>query len=135
MGQEHMLFVLLLSCGHTGHSLCLHLCCSSRVVRPTGAYPGNRNIWHDIKLHQWDLRLAWQVGCHTQAPYGARLHQGVCGTAVAKYVRGTVARVSLIKTGWKSGCPRRGVGKVPSSLGRRAYLSRTRTTRRAKSYR
>jgi hypothetical protein len=87
------------------------------------------DIQHDIKLHQQDLGPAWQAGSHSQAPYGARLHQGVCSIAVAKYVRGTVAGTPLIKTGWKSGCPRRGMGKVPSSLGRRAYLSRTCTTK------
>jgi hypothetical protein len=31
--------------------------------------------------------------------------------AVAEHVRGIVAEAPLIKTGWKSGCPRRGVGK------------------------
>jgi hypothetical protein len=44
MGRECVLIVLLLSCGHTDHSLCLCLCCSSRVVGPTGTYPGNCNI-------------------------------------------------------------------------------------------
>jgi hypothetical protein len=92
-------------------------------------------IQHDVKLDQQDLGPAWQAGCYAQAPYRAGPYQGVCSTAVAEYTRGVMAGVPLIKTGWKSGHPRRGMGKVPSSLGRRAYLSRTYTTRRAKSCR
>jgi hypothetical protein len=57
------------------------------------------SVQHDVKLHQWDLGPAWQVGSHAQAPYRAGLHQGVCGTAVAKYTRGAVAGVPLIKIG------------------------------------
>jgi hypothetical protein len=122
-------------------AVCLsnHMTTSSKTVNWTCVLDSDiklsTTVLHDVKLHRWDLGPAWQAGCHAQAPYGAGPHQGVCSMAVAEYVRGMVAGAPLIKTGWKSGRPRRGMGKVPSSLGRRAYLSRTCTTRRAKSCR
>jgi hypothetical protein len=52
-------------------------------------------VLHDAKLQRQDLGPAWQVGCHTQAPYGAGLHQGVYSMAVAEYARGAVAGAPL----------------------------------------
>jgi hypothetical protein len=68
-------------------------------------------IWHDIKLHRRDLGLAWQAGCHTQAPYGAGPYQGVCGTAVAKYTRGAVAGAPLNQDRMEVRTPKEGHGK------------------------
>jgi hypothetical protein len=43
-GQERALIVASLSCGRTGRTSRLRLCCSSGAVGPTGTYPRNRNI-------------------------------------------------------------------------------------------
>jgi hypothetical protein len=69
------------------------------------------NVLHDVKLHRQDLGPAWQVGCHAQAPYGARPHQGVCGMAVAKYMGGVVAGVPLIKNRMEVRTPKERHGK------------------------
>jgi hypothetical protein len=69
------------------------------------------HILHDVKLHQRDLGPAWQAGCHAQAPYGARPHQGVCGMAVAEYARGTVAGAPLTKNRMEVRMPKERRGK------------------------
>jgi hypothetical protein len=51
------------------------------------------------------------VGCHAQAPYGARPHQGVCGTAVAEYARGAMAGVPLTKNRMEVRTPKERCGK------------------------
>jgi hypothetical protein len=57
------------------------------------------------------LGPAWQAGYHAQAPYGAGPHQGVCGTAVAEYARGTVAGAPLIKNRMEVRTPKERCGK------------------------
>jgi hypothetical protein len=56
------------------------------------------DVLHDVKLHRRDLGPAWQAGCHAQAPYGAGPYQGVCGTAVAEYMRGMVAGAVTVRS-------------------------------------
>ena len=51
------------------------------------------------------------MGCHAQAPYRAGPHQGVCGTAVAEYVRGVIAGVPLIKNRMEVRTPNERCGK------------------------
>jgi hypothetical protein len=61
---------------------------------------------------------------------------GVCGTAVAEHASGAIGwgATQQERDGTKD-TQARGAGKVPSFKGRKAYLSRRRTTRRAKSRR
>jgi hypothetical protein len=58
---------------------------------------------------------------------------GICGTAVAEHMGGAIGwgATQQEHDGTKD-AQARGVGKVPSFKGRKAYLSRCRTTRRAK---
>jgi hypothetical protein len=60
-------------------------------------------------------------------------HIGVCGTAVAEHASGAIGwgATQQERDGIKD-AQARGAGKVPSFKGRKAYLSRCRTTRRAK---
>jgi hypothetical protein len=60
---------------------------------------------------------------------------GVCGTAVAEHMSGVIGwgATQQGRNGTKD-AQARGVGKVPSFKGRKAYLSRSHTTRRAKSH-
>jgi hypothetical protein len=60
----------------------------------------------------------------------------VCGTAVAEHASGAIGwgATQQERDGTKD-AQARGAGKVPSFKGRKAYLSRRRTTRRAKSHR
>jgi hypothetical protein len=61
---------------------------------------------------------------------------GVCGMAVAEHASGAIGwgATQQERDGTKD-AQARGTGKVPSFKGRKAYLSRRRTTRRAKSRR
>jgi hypothetical protein len=61
---------------------------------------------------------------------------GVCGTAVAEHASGAIGwgATQQEHDGTKD-AQARGMGKVPSFKGRKAYLSRGCTTRRAKSHR
>jgi hypothetical protein len=61
---------------------------------------------------------------------------GVCGTAVAEHMSGAIGwgATQQERDGTKD-AQARGAGKVPSFKGRKAYLSRCRTTRRAKLHR
>jgi hypothetical protein len=63
-------------------------------------------------------------------------HIGVCGMAVAKHVSGVIGwGATQQECDGTKDAQARGAGKVPSFKGRKAYLSRGRTTRRAKSRR
>jgi hypothetical protein len=59
---------------------------------------------------------------------------GICGTAVAEHMSGVIGwgATQQERDGTKD-TQARGAGKVPSFKGRKAYLSKCRTTRRAKS--
>jgi hypothetical protein len=60
---------------------------------------------------------------------------GICGTAVAEHTSGVIGwgATQQEHDGTKD-AQARGAGKVPSFKGRKAYLSRCRITRRAKSH-
>jgi hypothetical protein len=61
---------------------------------------------------------------------------GVCGTAVAKHASGTIGwGATQQECDGTKDAQARGAGKGPSFKGRKAYLSRRRTTRRAKLHR
>jgi hypothetical protein len=59
---------------------------------------------------------------------------GVCGMAVAEHASGVIGwGATQQECDGAKDAQARGMGKVPSFKGRKAYLSRHRTTRRAKS--
>jgi hypothetical protein len=60
---------------------------------------------------------------------------GICSMAVAEHVSGTIGwGATQQECDGTQDTQARGMGKVPSFKGRKAYLSRRRTTRRAKSH-